>query len=133
MNRFEVAVFGKKGCSKCELLKKRVGKILAEKNFDDFEMVYYDLGTEEGLVRFSQCEVLNIQRIPSFTILHKGPINGRCDIRPVICLKKVSVLDNEKTETFIGIETDYSTNGVIAPKTIRQTLEMVMQNEAVKA
>ena len=133
MKRFEVAVFGKKGCSKCELLQKRVSKILAEKNFDDFEMVYYDLGTEEGLVRFSQCEVLNIQRIPSFAILHKGLINGRCDIRPVICLKKVSVLDNEETETFIGIETDYSTDGVIAPKTIRQTLEMVMQNEAVKA
>ena len=54
MKRFEVAVFGKKGCSKCELLQKRVSKILAEKNFDDFEMVYYDLGTEEGLVRFSQ-------------------------------------------------------------------------------
>ena len=62
MTRFEVAVFGKQGCDKCKVLKNRLKKILAEEPYADFELVYYDLGTIEGLVRFCRCEILNPQR-----------------------------------------------------------------------
>ena len=68
MKRFQVAVFGKQGCDKCEVLKKRLNKILEDREYSCFEFNYYDLGTVEGLVRFSQCEVLNPQRIPSFMV-----------------------------------------------------------------
>ncbi|HUU29486.1 MAG TPA: hypothetical protein VM123_16915 [archaeon] len=132
MKRFEVAVFGKQGCSKCEVVKKRLEKILTDKTYEDLELIYYDLGTVEGLVRFCQCEVLNPQRIPGLIILHKNAPNNPGVSRPVTCRRRLSALDEENTETFIWLETDYSSDGLITPKMIRQILELALQSDAVK-
>ena len=121
MKRFQVAMFGKEGCEKCEVLKKRLNKILQEKPYEEFEFVYCDLGTVEGLVRFCRCEVLNPQRIPSFIVCSKQAAQPEADPSPVRCRKKVSA--EEEIETFLALETDYKSTGVITPEMIGEVLD----------
>lgn len=121
MKRFQVALFGKEGCDKCEVLKKRLNKILQEKPYEEFEFVYCDLGTLEGLVRFCSSEVLNPQRIPSFIVSHNPTGRQEASFSPVMCRKRVSA--EEEIETFLALETDYKTNGVITPQMIKDVLD----------
>ncbi|MEA2062101.1 MAG: hypothetical protein U9P14_00260 [Gemmatimonadota bacterium] len=123
MKRFQVMVFGKQGCDKCKVLKSRLEKILAEESYIDFELVYNDLGTVEGLVRFCQSERLNPQRIPGFMIFeHQGSEeSGVC--RPLCHLQEMTDLDGEPIEIFLGLETDYTGDGTLRPKAIRQVLD----------
>jgi len=125
MKRFQVAVFGKQGCEKCEALKKRLTGILQGKTYEKFEFFYCDIGTVDGLVRFCWCEILNPQRIPSFMIFHKNPGQDRDNPSPVVCMRKVSA--EEEIETFLALETDYSTTGVISPKMIKDTLDQALE------
>ena len=125
MKRFQVAMFGKEGCEKCEVLKKRLNKILQEKRYEEFEFVYCDLGTVEGLVRFCRCEVLNPQRIPSFIVYNKQAAQPETDPSPVRCRKKVSA--EEEIETFLALETDYISTGVITPEMIGEVLDQAMK------
>ena len=125
MKRFQVAMFGKEGCEKCEVLKKRLNKILQEKLYEEFEFVYCDLGTVEGLVRFCCCEVLNPQRIPSFIVYHKQTDQQEADPSPVRCKRKVYA--EEEIETFLALETDYKASGVITPKMIGDVLDQAMK------
>ena len=124
MKRFQVAVFGKQGCDKCKLLKKRLAKILEEESYADFEMEYYDLGTVEGLVRFCSCEVLNPQRIPSFMVFQRNS-SRKEELLPIYWRKRISA--EEEIETFLALETDYKSTGVISPKMIREILDQALQ------
>ena len=133
MKDFKVAVFGKQGCKKCDLLKKRLLKILAEDTFADFEMQYYDLGTVDGLVSFCQCEILNPQRIPS-TIIYERVLKEEKECwQPIRVLKKISRLPDSEFESFLGLETDYKSTGVIAPAKIKELLEQARQNVMIKS
>jgi len=125
MKRFQVAVFGKEGCDKCEAVKKRLNKILQEKPYEEFEFVYCDLGTVEGLVRFCRCEVLNPQRIPSLMVYHRQADQQRDDPSPVRCKRKLAT--EEEIETFLALETDYKATGVITPKMIEEVLNQAMK------
>src|SRR5574344_2993766 len=73
--QYRIKVYGKKGCNKCSLLKGRLGKLLDEEKWQNFEMIDFDILTEDGLVAFVKEEVLNPQRIPFF-ILQKKDKNG---------------------------------------------------------
>ncbi|MFC1544949.1 hypothetical protein ACFL4X_02160 [Gemmatimonadota bacterium] len=127
MKQFQLAVFGKQGCDKCDVLKKRLNKILAEQPYSGFEISNYDMGTSDGLVRFCQCEILNPQRIPSFMVFSVG--DG--GLAPVP--HRLIVGDGEDTvETGLAMETDYSAGGVIKPETIRAVLDEALQTLAVK-
>ncbi len=128
MKRFQLAVFGKQGCDKCVILKKRLQKILAEKPYSGFELDYFDMGTSEGLVRFCQCEILNPQRIPSFMVFSNNdeglsPVAGQLEVAG----------GSESINTWLAIETDYSGNGVIKPATIRELLDKALQTMTVTA
>jgi len=125
MKRFQVAVFGKQGCEKCEVLKKRLNKILEEKEFSGFESSYYDLGTVDGLVRFCQCEILNPQRIPSFMVYEYHAGEGGAKTIPVRQVRKIS--ERDSVETFLALETNYGSTGVITPQDIRQVLDIARQ------
>jgi hypothetical protein len=133
MKRFQVAVFGKQGCDKCDLLKKRLGKLLEEAHYSDFEMEYFDLGTIEGLVRFSQSEVLNPQRIPSLMVFLRDPDDASGRPQPLHNLKKIGLTGDQKDEilTFLTLETDYKDSGVLAPKAIREILDLALQKGRV--
>lgn len=125
MNKFRAAVFGKQGCDKCDLLKRRLGKILQDKAYEDFEMEYLDLGTVEGLIRFSLCEVLNPQRIPSLFVYRVVEQDNGTVLKPLKQLIEVSALDgpDSEIETFLYLETDYRATGVITPNDIRKVLD----------
>ena len=128
MKQFKAAVFGKQGCDKCDLLKRRLGKILEDEAYAEFEMEYFDLGTVEGLIRFSQCEVLNPQRIPSLFVYRQSGQESGVAIKPVRYVKKVSTLNDQEAEieTFLALETDYRANGVISPKAIKELLDWAL-------
>ncbi len=127
MKRFKLAVFGKQGCDKCVVLKKRLRKILEEKPYSGFELKYYDMGTSEGLVRFSQCEILNPQRIPSFMVFSSDseglhPVDDQLDVSG----------NGDSIDTWLALETDYSAGGVIKPAAIRESLDKALQTLTVK-
>lgn len=132
MKGLKAAVFGKQGCDKCDLLKRRLGKILQENSYAGFEMEYFDLGTIEGLIRFSQCEVLNPQRIPSLFVYRQVENKSGVDLRPLRCMKKVSALNEEEAEidTFLSLETDYRSSGVITPAAIKDVLDQALSLQA---
>jgi hypothetical protein len=127
MKQYQLAVFGKQGCDKCDVLKKRLNKILADDTYSGFEFKYYDMGTSEGLVRFCQCEILNPQRIPSFMVF------DTCDNAQVPIKHQLEVGDNkDPVDTYLAIETDYSRNGVISPRAIRSVLDKALNSSAAK-
>jgi len=125
MKRFQVALFGKEGCDKCKVLKKRLDKIFQERPYEEFEFFYCDLGTVEGLVRFCRSEVLNPQRIPSFMVFHKEADQEEVDPDPVRCRRKISA--EEEIETFLALETDYKATGVVTPKMIMNVLDQALK------
>ena len=132
MKRFQVTVFGKQGCDKCKVLKNRLEKILAEKTYADFEIVYYDLGTVDGLVWFCQCEMLNPQRLPSFMIFEKEDRSGTTTMKPLSHPEGSSGPAGEDLNTFVGLETDYTSTGTLTPKMIRRVLDAALKLQEEK-
>ena len=131
MKRFQVAVFGKQGCDKCRLLKNRLDKILAGKIYADFEMIYYDLGTVEGLVRFCQCEMLSPQRLPSFMVFEKEDRPGTTALRQLTCREEMSDPVDKDLDIFMGLETDYTSTGTLKPKMILRILDAAVKRQEV--
>jgi hypothetical protein len=132
MKSFQVAVFGKQGCDKCRVLKNRMKKLLAEEAYSDFELIYYDLGTVEGLVRFSQCEVLNPQRIPGFLIFEQGEKPGGIILKPLSRVEGKYDSYDENMGSYLGLETDYSSSGILTPKMLREVLDKALNSQEVK-
>jgi len=132
MKTLKAAVFGKQGCDKCDLLKRRLGKLLQEEAYAGVEMEYLDLGTIEGLIRFSQAEVLNPQRIPCLFVYNMEGAESGQSLRPLRFRKKVSSLNEEEAEieTYLSLETDYRTSGVITPNAIREVLDQALSLQA---
>ena len=120
--QYRIKVYGKRGCNKCAILKSRLAKLLENEKWQDFEMMNYDILTEDGLVSFVKEEVLNPQRIPSF-LIQKRNENG--DFENMINTEWKTNKKEAEPFKFIGIETDYSSkgNGVITPKQIDTVLE----------
>jgi hypothetical protein len=115
-----VTVFGKPGCDKCAILKKRLADLMAKPDYALFDLSYADVETVEGLTRFCRAEELNPNRIPAFVIERyeegewvaiesppaEGDPSGRLACR-------------------LGMQTDYSGagRGVIPPKAIAGLLD----------
>lgn len=123
MKTYQIHVFGKPGCAKCHALQGRLDDLLAEPDFADFEKVYHDLETEEGLVAFCEAECLNPQRVPAFYVAKDGepmpnPAPGAPD----------AVLGDTALYTWLGLQTDYSPRGrgVLSPKMLEHTLRRAL-------
>lgn len=121
---YQVHVFGKKGCEKCAVLMDRLGKAIEKPEWKDFSVQYWDVETEEGMVRFSEAECVNPQRIPAMMIVRREgddyvPVpNRRPGERDETCGKS-------RLYQYLGLQTDYSDEGkgVITPKMIRAVLD----------
>ena len=131
--RYRIHVFGKPGCEKCALLNKRIDGLLQEEGWQEFEKIYHDVDTVEGLVAFAQAECLNPSRIPSFLIAEKDPDTGRWRYLPRLFRDdQIALLGRTVLYTYQGLETDYSSagKGLIPPNLIEQTMQLALQRAA---
>lgn len=123
---YQIHVFGKPGCAKCHTLNGRLDDLLQDDEWTDFEKIYHDLETEQGLVAFCEAECLNPQRVPGFYISKLNPDNGRHEPLPnPVPGEDLPVVGDSALYTWIGLQTDYSSTGrgVITPGMIEATLQ----------
>ncbi|OGV63668.1 MAG: hypothetical protein A2498_11565 [Lentisphaerae bacterium RIFOXYC12_FULL_60_16] len=123
---FRIGVFGKKGCDKCAVLMDRLGRLLEKPEWNDFEIQYVDVESEDGLVQFAEAECINPQRIPAMIVFRQEggdyvPVpNAQPGAADLVCGKS-------RLFQYLGLQTDYSDEGkgVLTPKMIRFVLDAV--------
>ena len=120
---FRIQIFGKAGCAKCSVLKQRLDKLLEKPEWQDFEKEYHDLGTEEGLVAFSEAECINPQRIPAVLLTRLNSATGTYDPVPNNHPgAKDSDFGKSRLFQYLGLQTDYSGDGLLTPPMITWVL-----------
>lgn len=127
---FRINIFGKEGCQKCKTLNNRVERLLKKAEWADFEKVYYDLTTEEGLMHFCKTDCINPNRIPAMTIdiqstesYYEAMENPRPGELDEICGKS-------KLYSLLGLQTDYaSSDGVLNRQMISSVLSEALQHQ----
>jgi len=119
----EIWMFGKEGCAKCKALQRRLKKLLKDERWADFSMRYFDVETEEGLVRFCRVECINPNRIPAFVIAVPDESSATgYRLLPDPTPEDADALPGA-LYGILGIQTDYSTTGTITPAMIERILE----------
>ena len=126
--KYQIRVFGKEGCDKCHTLNQRLDKMLVKEEYVDFEKLYCDVETIDGLVAFSEAECINPSRIPAMLITEWNDDAG--DYAPVQNPEPGSadpVCQQSRLYQFLGLQTDYSNvgKGVITPKMLKSVLDLV--------
>lgn len=121
---FRVMVFGKTGCEKCKLLIRRLERLLADGRWQDFELVYADVETEDGLMAFCRAQCINPNRIPALVVMRRSG-NGAWEPVPrdrpgapdAVC-------GASRLYQYVGLQTDYSESGggVITPRMLEAVL-----------
>ena len=121
---YQIRVFGKSGCEKCAVLNQRIEKILADKQWQDFEKQYYDMDTEEGLIMFSEAECINPHRIPALLIARWNQTAQEYEPEPARLSETPEVPARSRLCQYLGVQTDYGDEGrgVITPNMIRAAL-----------
>ncbi len=123
--KYQIKVFGKQGCDKCHTLNQRLDKLLAKAEYADFEKLYCDVETIDGLVAFSEAECINPSRIPAMLVaqwdVEAGeylPLGARQPGAPD------PVCNKAKLYQYVGLQTDYSEagKGILSPKMIESIL-----------
>jgi hypothetical protein len=132
---FRVQVFGKAGCDKCKVLNRRLDTLLADSQWQDFEKVYFDVETEDGLVAFCRAECINPQRIPAFVVQRRESADegDRCCYVPNPNPgAEDKVCKDAGLYTWLGLQTDYAGpgGGVITPKMIKAVLSRARDSVA---
>jgi hypothetical protein len=124
--KYQIRVFGKKGCDKCHTLNQRLDKLLSGEGYASFEKLYYDVETIDGLVAFAESECINPSRIPAMLVTEWNDETEEYEPVPVkdpgapdeICRKS-------RLYHYLGLQTDYSDSGkgVITPKMLKSILD----------
>lgn len=127
--KYQIAVFGKSGCPKCELLNKRIDKLLKKDDWEDFEKKYYSVETVDGLVAFSESECLNPQRIPAFVLMEKFGEDGWRLMENRRMGEQDDVCGKSKLYQYLGLQTDYAEGGggIVSAKMIESVLSEARQ------
>jgi hypothetical protein len=123
---YQIHVFGKPGCAKCHTLNGRLDDLLQEEVWTDFEKVYHDLETENGLVEFCNVECLNPQRVPGFYVSKADPVSGdQAPIPNPVAGSADAPGGTSALYTWVGMQTDYTSvgRGVLSPKMIEAVLD----------
>ena len=123
--KYQIRVFGKEGCDKCHTLNQRLEKLLNKQEYVDFDKLYCDVETIDGLVAFSEAECINPSRIPAMLMTQWNeaeqeyiPVNTKTPgSNDTVCKKS-------KLYQYLGLQTDYSNigKGIISPKMIQAIL-----------
>ncbi len=126
--KYQIRVFGKKGCDKCHTLNQRLDKLLAKGKYGTFEKLYCDVETIDGLVAFAEAECINPSRIPAMLVTQWNEEEG--EYEPV-SVKEPGAADTvckkARLYQYLGLQTDYSEigKGVISPRMIQAILDEV--------
>jgi hypothetical protein len=116
-------VFGKTGCDKCGVLNQRVDKLLARDEWKEFEKLYCDVESEEGIVKFCEAECINPQRLPALLVTRQNSENG--EYEPLSNPQPGSqdpVCKNARLYQYLGLQTDYQAGGTLTPQMITTIL-----------
>lgn len=133
MTKYQIRVFGKEGCDKCHTLNQRIEKLLIKKEYADFEKLYCDVETIDGLVAFAEAGCINPSRIPAALITVWNDLLGSyVPLSNKEPGEADPVLKKSKLYQFLGLQTDYSDvgKGVISPKMIKKILDEVEEIDA---
>jgi len=123
--QYQIKVFGKQSCDKCHTLNQRLDKMLAKEEYADFDKLYCDVETLDGLVAFSEAECINPSRIPAMLVTQWSDEE---DEYVPVAVKQPGTPDKTckkaKLYHYLGLQTDYSDmgKGVISPKMIQTVL-----------
>ncbi len=125
---YRIVVFGKSGCPKCKTLNSRLDKLLQEDEWQQFEKIYYNLETIEGLLTFSRMECINPNRIPAMVVLKN---EGENEFRPLSNSapeKQDNICKASRLYTFLGLQTDYTETGkgLITPNMLISILKQAV-------
>lgn len=134
MKKFVVKVFGKEGCDKCKVLNRRLDTLLEKDDWQDFEKVYCDVETEDGLVDFCNVECINPQRIPAMVVATVDAQSGRHALleNPLRGMED-KVCRNSRLYTYLGLQTDYAEGGgLLTPKMLETVLSQARQHAAAE-
>lgn len=121
---YQIHVFGKAGCDKCRTLNARIDDYLTSEDGRDFERVYHDVDTEDGLVQFCKMECLNPQRIPAFYVAKRDDSGGFMPLPHPAPGGTLPQTGDSLLYSWVGLQTDYSAKGkgVLSPKMIQSVL-----------
>lgn len=114
-----IHIFGKEGCRKCDMLKRRVDTLLTQEQYASrFSIVYHDCKTEDGIAAFCLAGCISPNCIPALVVAGE---NGEYEHR-----QSQDYNDKAVLPTLRGICTDYSEDGhkgVITPEMIEGVLD----------
>jgi hypothetical protein len=121
---YRILVFGKTDCDKCKVLIRRLDTVLEDAQWADFERVYRDVETPDGMVDFCKTGCVNPQRIPAMVVQRHDPATDHYTYVPAGAEPDLAT---EKSRLYpcLGLQTDYSDSGrgVISPRMITEVLE----------
>jgi len=121
---FRIMVFGKTSCDKCKALNRRLDRLMTEPRWQDFEKVYCDVETEDGLIAFCRAQCANPNRIPALLVARRGD-DGRYQPLPVARPAATDAqCGSSHLYQFVGLQTDYSEtgSGLITPQMLEAVL-----------
>jgi hypothetical protein len=121
---FRVMVFGKTGCEKCKVLNRRLDRLFAEAQWQDFEKLYCDVETEDGLIAFCRAQCVNPSRIPALLVTQCTPEGGYVPVQNLSAGTSDPVFGRSHLYQYVGLQTDYSEagSGLITPEMIEAVL-----------
>jgi hypothetical protein len=124
---FRVLVFGKAGCDKCKMLNRRLDRLFADGQWQDFEKQYCDVETEDGLIAFCRAQCVNPSRIPALLVTRRLP-DGTYAPMPhptATTTTAATACGRSQLYQYVGLQTDYSDvgNGLITPEMIEAVLQ----------
>ena len=127
--KYRLRVFGKPGCDKCGVLNDRLDKMLAKKEWHDFEKEYCNVETETGMISFCETECMNPQRVPAVLVTRLNETTGEYSPVPNPTPGvKDEVCKNSRLYQHLGLQTDYSEvgRGVISPRMLETVFQAAL-------
>lgn len=123
---YRVHVFGKEGCQKCAMLKRRLSALLEKPEWQGFTMVYHDVLTQDGVFAFCKAACLNPNRIPAVLVAVVKE-DGSDEYIPgaarALPLTDPECYRDSLPYLYTGMQTDYeSGGGVITPHMLEDVL-----------
>ena len=111
-----VHLFGKPGCSMCELMGKRLDALCRGKYGEDASVVHHMMDDEESIVLFCLARELNPSRIPSFYV-------SEGDGESPLARPEGEERGELETRTIVGLQTDWSNGGEVEIGELERALE----------